>query len=90
MKNFQFSISNFQLALIAAIATTLLFTSCRKDEYETPYMTLITSSTDYVRFFLAGSGEAIIYWGDETQTETSLSIFSLEYNHCYSIPPPIS
>ena len=82
----------FPLAIIAiATISSLLFTACRKDEYETPQMTLVTNYSS-VQFSLGGSGEATIDWGDGTPSETYT--FAKEnlspqwFTHSYSSPPP--
>ena len=87
MKKFQFY---FQLALIAAIAAALLFTACRKDEYA-PQMILVTNYSSGI-FYLNGSGEATIDWGDDTPSETYTfakeNSLSQRFGHSYSTPPP--
>ena len=94
MKKFPLSISNSPLAIIAvAIISTLLFTACRKDEYETPYMTvtLLKQGVGNVSFQLSGSGEITVNWNDGTPPE--IFMFSPEgyinnIRHSYSSPPP--
>ena len=84
----------FPLAIITfAIISTLLFTSCRKDEYETPYMTLTTNQSGYVGgFLLVGSGEVTINWGDDTPLEIFMlgvgGVFPTIY-HQSSSPPHV-
>ena len=92
MKKFPLAISKFPLAIIAiAIISTLLFTACRKDEYETRHMTFVTNYSP-VQFYLNGNGEATIDWGDGTPSETYTfakeNLSPQRFTHSYSSSPP--
>ena len=75
---------NFTYIILATIAATLLFTACRKDEYETPYITMTTEAS-IGQIVLGGSGEVIINWGDGTPKETYTFLGSewVAYRHWY-------
>ena len=79
--------------IIAAIAVSAAFTSCKKDD-DDPYITMTTNVTAF-EFYLAGTGGVTINWGDGSPIEkhtldgSSESEYILyQYAHTYSTTNP--
>ena len=83
---------NFTYIILAAIVAALLLTACRKDEYKTPYMSMVTSETGSVFFHLDGSGEFTIDCNDDTPPEIFMfrTNGSISIPHRFSTPPRMS
>jgi len=70
--------------IVACFALLVVLSGCKKEEDKTPRIIMTTAASN-VSFFLTGSGEVIIDWGDGSEIETNtLTSSGILCSHSYS------
>jgi len=71
--------------ILTTVILVLTTACCDKEEDNVTKMTMTTAKEGLVRIALAGTGTAIINWGDGTPDETvTLTDLTTRYNHTYT------